>query len=137
MAGVIVLDTSWVVALRDPRDAHHRRAVETSREIAEENAALHPVTLAECLVAPARLGVLKEAAAALRASFSVVDVDPDAPLRWARLRTTTELRLPDCIVLDTALHLGPRAVATFDDKLASRAVGRGLEVLGTTASVET
>jgi len=131
---VIVVDTSWVVALRDPGDDHHRRAVETSREIADEDAVLHPVTLAECLVAPARLGVLDEASAGLRASFDVVDVDPDAPLRWARLRAATGLRLPDTIVLDTALHHGARAIATFDDRLASRAAGRGLEVLGTTAA---
>jgi len=129
---VIVVDTSWVVALRDPGDDHHRRAVETSREIADEDAVLHPVTLAECLVAPSRLGVLEEASAGLRASFDVVDVDPDAPLRWARLRAATGLRLPDAIVLDTALHRRARAVATFDERLAARAAGHGIEVLGTT-----
>ena len=95
---------------------------------------LHPVTLAECLVAPARLGVLEEASAGLRAAFDVVDVDPDAPQRWARLRAKTGLRLPDAIVLDTALRLDARAIATFDDQLASRAASRGLEVLGATAS---
>jgi len=131
---VIVVDTSWVVALRDPGDDHHRLAAETSREIADEDAVLHPVTLAECLVAPARLGVLEEASAGLRASFDVVDVDPDAPLRWARLRAATGLRLPDVIVLDTALHQGARAVATFDEQLAARAADRGLKVLGATVA---
>jgi len=130
---VIVVDTSWVVALRDPGDGHHRLAAETSREIADEDAVLHPVTLAECLLAPARLGVLEEASAGLRASFDVVDVDPDAPLRWARLRAATGLRLPDAIVLDTALHQGARAVATFDEQLAARVADRGLKVLGATA----
>ena len=131
---MIVVDTSWVVALRDPGDGHHRLAAETSREIADEDAVLHPVTLAECLVAPARLGVLEEASAGLRASFDVVDVDPDAPLRWARLRAATGLRLPDAIVLDTALHQGARAVVTFDEQLAARAADRGLKVLGATAA---
>ena len=129
---MIVVDASWVVAVRDPRDDHHRRAVAVSREIADEDALLHPVTLAECLVAPARLGVLEEAATGLRASFEVAGVDRDAPLRWARLRASTGLRLPDAIVLDTALHQGARAVATFDDQLATQATNHGLTVLGPT-----
>jgi len=129
---VIVIDASWIVALRDPDDDHHGRAVATAGEIADEDAVLHPVTLAECLVAPARLGMLEEALAGLRASFDLADVDRDAPVRWARLRADTGLRLPDAIVLDTALHRRARAVATFDERLAARAAGHGIEVLGTT-----
>jgi len=131
---VIVIDASWIVALRDAGDDHHPQAVATSREMANEEAALHPVTLAECLIAPARLGVLEEASAGLRASFDVTDVDQDAPMRWAQLRAATGLRLPDAIVLDTALHQGARALATFDDSLAARAADHGLEVLGAAAA---
>ncbi len=127
---MIVLDASWIVALRDPGDGHHLRAAEINRQTAGERALLHPVTLAECLVAPARLGRLEEAAAALRASFDIADLDPDAPVRWAALRTGTGLRLPDVIVLDTALHLGARAIATFDEQLADRATAHRLDVLG-------
>ena len=103
-------------------------------EPADEEAVLHPVTLAECLVAPARLGVLAEVHAALRASFEVADIDQDAPMRWAQLRAATGLRLPDAVVLDTALHQGARALATFDQSLAARAADHGLEVLGATAA---
>ena len=127
---MIVADASWVVALRDPGDDHHREAVANNGGIAGEVALLHPVTLAECLVAPAKLGVLNEAASQLRAAFDVVDVDPDAPIRWALLRAETGLRLPDAIVLDTALHHRARAVATFDELLAARSADRGFEVLG-------
>lgn len=127
---MIVVDASWLVALRDPYDDHHRKAVETSREAADEDTLLHPVTLAECLVAPAKFGVLEEAFVALRASFEVADIDSDAPLRWARLRADTGLRLPDVIVLDTALYRHARALATFDEKLALQAFDRQLEILG-------
>ena len=127
---MIVADASWVVALRDPRDGHHRRAVAINREIAEEDALLHPVTLAECLVAPAQLGMLDAAADGLRASFVVTDVEADAPERWAALRADTGLQLPDAIVLDTALSHNARAIATFDTRLAVSAVERGLEILG-------
>lgn len=127
---MIVADASWVVALRDSSDGHHRRAVAINQEIAEEDALLHPVTLAECLVAPARLGMLEGAADGLRASFVVTDVEADAPERWAALRADTGLQLPDAIVLDTALTHAVRAIATFDDRLAASAVERGLKVLG-------
>ena len=127
---MIVADASWVVALRDPRDDHHRQAVAINGQIADEDALLHPVTLAECLVAPAQLRVLEGASEGLRASFVVTDVDPDAPLRWAVLRAKTGLRLPDAIVLDTALGHNARAIATFDAKLAASAAHHGLEVLG-------
>jgi predicted nucleic acid-binding protein len=127
---VIVVDANWIVALRDPGDAHHHRAAEISREIADEETLLHPVTLAECLVAPAKLGVLEQASAALRAAFAVADTDTEAPVRWAAKRAETGLRLPDVIVLDTALHYGARAIATFDEQLAARATDHRLTVLG-------
>ena len=78
--------------------------------------------------------MLEEASAGLRASFDVADVDPDAPMRWAQLRAATGLRLPDAIVLDTALNRRARAVATFDERLAARAADHGLEVLGAPAA---
>ncbi|WP_419925189.1 type II toxin-antitoxin system VapC family toxin [Candidatus Poriferisocius sp.] len=127
---MIVADASWIVALRDPKDDHHREAVAINGEIAGEVALLHPITLAESLVASAKLGVLDEAASRLRAAFDVVDVDLDAPIRWALLRAETGLRLPDAIVLDTALRHRARAIATFDERLAARTVDRGFEVLG-------
>lgn len=127
---MIVADASWVVALRDPGDRHHHQAVAINQEIAEQDALLHPVTLAECLVAPAQLGVLESAADGLRASFVVTDVEADAPERWAALRAETGLRLPDAIVLDTALSHNARAIATFDARLSASAVQHGLEVLG-------
>ncbi|MCY3863175.1 MAG: PIN domain-containing protein [bacterium] len=127
---MIVADASWVVALRDPSDGHHRRAVAINQGIGEEDALLHPVTLAECLVAPARLDMLDGAADGLRASFVVTDVEADAPERWAALRAETGLQLPDAIVLDTALSHNARAIATFDTRLAECAAQHSLEVLG-------
>lgn len=127
---MIVADASWIVALRDPSDGHHRHAAEIHQELAEEDALLHPVTLAECLVAPAQLGMLEGAADDLRASFVVTDVESDAPERWAALRAETGLQLPDAIVLDTALTHNARAIATFDTRLAASAAQRGLQVLG-------
>ncbi|MDE0498555.1 MAG: type II toxin-antitoxin system VapC family toxin [Acidimicrobiaceae bacterium] len=125
---MIVTDASWVVALRDPSDGHHLAAAAVNRGIADEDVWLHPVTFAECLVAPARLGVLSDAVLRLRAAFEIPEVDRDAPVRWAALRTQTGLRLPDAVVLDTALSHRARAVVTFDAKLAEAATEYGLEI---------
>lgn len=126
---MIVADASWVVALRDPSDDHHLPAAAINRGIDDEDVWLHPVTLAECLVAPARLGVLPDAVLRLRAAFEVPDVEREAPVRWAALRAETGLRLPDAVVLDTALSHGARAIVTFDAKLAAAAGEHGLDIV--------
>lgn len=128
---MIVADASWVVALRDPSDDHHLPAAAINRGIDDEDVWLHPVTLAECLVAPARLGVLPDAVLRLRAAFEVPDVERYAPVRWAALRAETGLRLPDAVVLDTALSHGARAIVTFDAKLAAAAGEHGLDIVNT------
>lgn len=89
------------------------------------------VTLAECLLPPAQLGRLEEADVTLRAAFDIELVDDAAPARWALRRATTGLRLPDAIVLETALHHQARGVATFDGRLSKRCRAAGLVVLGT------
>ena len=127
---MIVADASWVVALRDPSDRHHRRAVAVNQEIAQEDALLHPLTLAECLVAPAQKGTADEADALLRAAFDIDIIEVDAPLRWAKLRAGNRLRLPDAIVLDTAMNRHARAIVTFDEQLGVHASDHGLVVLG-------
>ena len=126
---MIVADASWVIALRDPSDALHSAAVAVNRDLGEESVSLHPVTLAECLVTPARLGALQDAALRLRAAFDIPDVERDAPLRWATLQAETGLRLPDAIVLDTALSHRARAVVTFDAKLAAAAQAHNIDVV--------
>lgn len=127
---MIVGDTSWIVALRDPQDAHHAAAVAADRVIGDEPVLIAVVTLTECLVAPAKLDDLAEAEAALRAAFEVEDIDESAPRRWATRRAATGLRLPDAIVLETALHHRARGVVTFDARLASVCRDAGLDVIG-------
>ena len=130
---MIVADASWVIALRDASDALHSAAAAINRDLGEERVSLHPVTLAECLVAPARLGALQDAALRLRAAFEIADIDSDAPLRWAALRAETGLRLPDAIVLDTALSQRARSVVTFGAQLATAAQAHGIDVLPASA----
>ena len=123
---MIVADASWVIALSDPVDPHHAAAVVLNRTTIDEIVVLHPVTLAECLVGPASSGLLDEAAASFRSAFTIAAMDAVAPLRWAALRAATGLRLPDSIVLDTAVVGGASAILTFDRQLAVEATGRSI-----------
>lgn len=127
---MIVGDTSWIVALRDPDDAHHAAAVAVVEAIDDESVLIAAVTLTECLVAPAKLGNVDEAEAALRAAFDVAGYDERAPRQRANRRAVTGLRLPDAIVLETAVHHHARGVATFDARLAACCRAAGLDVLG-------
>jgi predicted nucleic acid-binding protein len=127
---VIVADASWIIALRDPKDVHHEAAADSNRKLGDEEALLPAVTFAECLVGPAKLGLLDKAARDLRAAFEIQEADGDAPMRWASLRASTGLRLRDVIVLDAVLYRGARGIATFDDRLAACSADKGLEVIG-------
>ncbi|CAN5395566.1 hypothetical protein BH23ACT6_BH23ACT6_20680 [soil metagenome] len=118
---MIVADASWVIALRDPSDPHHQAAVELNDATRDEEVVLHPVTFAETLVGPAKMGALSQAAAGARAAYEIIAVDGEAPLRWANLRATTTLRLPDAIVLDTAITHAAVMILTFDRGLAAAA----------------
>lgn len=131
---MIVADASWLIALLDPHDAHHEAAQSLNERHSTEPVILHPVTLAECLVGPAKLGRLDDTAHALRSAFTIAEVDADAPVRWAELRATTPLRLPDAIVLDTAIAYRAGAVFTFDDRLAQVAISHQIDVPGPSAA---
>jgi predicted nucleic acid-binding protein len=73
----------FLMALADPADAHHDDAVALAGAIENEDVLLHPVTLAECLVGAAMIGELDMADAEFRAAFEIVEVDAEAPRRWA------------------------------------------------------
>jgi predicted nucleic acid-binding protein len=126
---VIVLDASVLIAHLDSRDAHHDRAFALLSDVAGEGLAASPVTLAEVLVGPARVGAVARADAALRRlGVIAVPIDADAPVRLATLRASTGLKLPDCCVVHAAEQVAAK-VATFDDRLAGAARTRGIQVL--------
>jgi predicted nucleic acid-binding protein len=108
-------------------DAHHLVATRLlSRGEQHQAGVVHPMNLAEVLVGPSRRGKENQAAGAIVASgIETIVTDAEAPIRLARLRATTKLRLPDCCVLDAALETG-YPMATFDDRLARVATSLGI-----------
>ena len=124
----MILDASVVIALRSPRDAHAERAARLVLDA--DRLIVHPVTLAECLVVPARRGVADAVEAALRRDLGVEVWQPadDEPRRVAGLRAAVRIALPDCYPLALAEETG-QPLATFDAALAEAAAERGVPVV--------
>lgn len=126
---MIVLDASTLIAHLDPRDVHHPAATAILLEGGPGTFVAHSLTLAEVLVGGVRIGRGMAMRDDLRAAgIRVMPYDADEPLRLAELRATSGLKLPDCCVLDVAVHY--RAVlATFDLALAAAACRRAVVVI--------
>lgn len=126
---MIVLDASVLIAHLDASDAQHQRARTSLLAAADEPFGASAMTLAEVLVAPAWVGRLDSARAALRA-LGVREIPPgaNAAERLAVLRAETGLKLPDCCVLLAADDAPAESILTFDSHLARRAAQRGHRV---------
>lgn len=124
---MIVLDASVLIAYLSSSDVHHSRAVDliegaihTDRELL-----IHPVTLAEVLVLPIRQNRVEDVLIQLaEMGVSEVPFRPGSARALAGLRVTG-LKMPDCIVLLTALN-HRAALATFDDRLGRAATDQGV-----------
>jgi predicted nucleic acid-binding protein len=131
LAGVIVLDACVLIAHFDAEDALHEDARNLLRSVADEPFRTSPLTQAEVLVGPARVGRLDRAVAALaQLDVRTVPMEADAPIRLAMLRAETRLKLPDCCVLLAAEQVSHAQIATFDDQLHAVARQRGFAVIG-------
>ena len=123
MAGLIVVDASALIAYLDADDTHHDDAVPSL--IAVDRFLVHPVTLAEVLVHPVRRGTEMDVrntliTIGLRESPMTID-----PVSLARLRVETGLKMPDTLVVATAIW-HDAAVLAFDARLRAAAASRGL-----------
>jgi predicted nucleic acid-binding protein len=127
VAGVtLALDASALIAHLDATDGHHHRATEILLAAVGERFLAHPLTLADCLVVPVRAGRESEVTAALDyLRLETTPVDRASPLRLARLRVATGLRMPDCCALDVARQYEATLV-TFDDRQRTAASTMGV-----------
>ena len=114
---MIVLDAGVLIAHFSPVDSHHASATAILLGATPGSTVVHTVTMAEVLVGGVRIG----RGAAMRDDLRAAGVDlaphdGDEPLRLAELRAGTRLTLPDCCVLDVAIH-HKASLATFDAAL--------------------
>ncbi len=117
---MIVVDASVLIAWLDDRDEHRVDAIDVLASV--ERFVVHPLTLAEVLVHPARGGREGEVRARLAAMGMGVSAQPIDPVGLARVRASTRLKMPDCVVLACA-QLHSAEVATFDEALRAAADG--------------
>jgi toxin FitB len=125
---MIMLDAGVLIGHFESADQHHADATELLLSHAAEPFASSVVTLAEVYAGAARAGQADRLAQLLaHLGVEPLDLPAGAARRLGELRASTGLEMPDCCVLYTAEHHGA-ALATFDERLASRATDLGLAV---------
>jgi predicted nucleic acid-binding protein len=122
------MDASVLIAHLNPADPHHQAATKILLAAGPGRMLVHTITLVEVLVGGVRAGQGASMRDDLRAAgIRVAPHDDDEPLRLAELRASSGLKLPDCCVLDVAIH-HQASLATFDEALAAAARKRGVPV---------
>jgi predicted nucleic acid-binding protein len=116
-----ILDAGVIIGVLDANDQHHRSArAAVAAAVQRGDALAVPASAyAECLVGPARIGRKAMDAVDRFLTDLPADVEPitrQLAARAAELRARHggRLRLPDALVLATALHLGASLVITTD-----------------------
>jgi predicted nucleic acid-binding protein len=138
--GLTVLDAGVLIGVLDEGDAHHLPASLALRTAEEEHAALAlPASaLAEILVGPSGSG--PDAVAGVDGLIDalvveIVAIDEPIAREAAALRALCRIRLPDALVVATAITLGADRLLTTDagwpTAVASRYDG-AIEVVGST-----
>jgi predicted nucleic acid-binding protein len=119
--GLTVLDAGVVIAILDASDPHHRAAVEAVGEARErgDTPVLPASAYAECLVSPHRRGpeavaVVDSFVDALPARVEPASRAIASAATELRARHGGQLRLPDALVVATALVLGADRLLTTD-----------------------
>ncbi|OBK27435.1 twitching motility protein PilT [Mycobacterium asiaticum] len=125
---MIILDASVLIGHFEPADAHHVGATALLKAHAMASFAASVVTLAEVYIGPARAGRTEQLDRLLtQLQVESLELPAGAARRLGELRATTKLSMPHCCVLYSAEQRNTM-VATFDGKLAARAVDLGLSV---------
>jgi predicted nucleic acid-binding protein len=120
--GVAVVDASVLIAAIDDADAHHERAIaELESALGEQRLRLPAVAFSEALVAPYRTSQSRGRAVegGLRRLGRVEPITPDIASRAAQLRTKRRIKLPDALILATAVQLRAQEILTFDERWRS------------------
>lgn len=127
---MIVLDANVLIAFLDSDDVHHARARSLVEAHVEGGFAVSVLTAAEAIVHPARAGRGAEGMAVLdRLPLMLVPFTEQDIQGVAQVRADRRIRMPDAVVLHTALASGA-VLATFDATLAGAAREAGVEVVG-------
>lgn len=129
MAGIVILDASALIALYKQGDVHHEWAREIFFQTAEDKFVMSTLSFTEALVHPQSTGTTEQFLAntrGLEVRFVPISEADCVPL--ASIRAETRLKMPDAVVLYTAIKESA-IIATTDSGLAKTAAKFGVEVL--------
>ena len=125
---MIVLDASVLIGLHSSQDAHHSWCLDFFNQTLDQELVMPALTYAETLAQPARLNRTKQFLRNLAGlELAIEAIDAEDAVGLAEMRATTALRMPDAVVLYTAVKL-QAALATCDDQLARLAKDHGVVV---------
>ena len=114
--GLVLLDSSVLIALLNPTDFHHKSALNSRTQ--NDRFIISSISITELMPRAIKDGIADGIWNALNVvAKEIVDVDSEMALGAARIRALTGARTPDAIISATAQALGAE-LWTFDAKLA-------------------
>jgi predicted nucleic acid-binding protein len=129
MARVIVLDANVLIALLASHDVHHAWALDLFIDSIEDKLVISSLTLSEAMVHPARNGQMDVMLRNITSlGIEVSPLDQAGSINLAYIRARTQLRMPDAVVLHTAIEHNA-SLATLDARLAQSAQNESLNVI--------
>jgi predicted nucleic acid-binding protein len=128
LAQLVVLDASALIALASSKDPHHDWALNMFRDTAGFGLQMTVLTQAEVLVHPSRAGRLEKFLKLIRGlGLEITPIEEADASKLASLRSSTNLKMPDAVVLHQALE-AKGSIATTDQQLAKVARSKGVGV---------
>jgi len=125
--GLTVLDAGVVIGLLDATDLHHAscRAALRSAEESAERLVLPASALTEVLIGPLRRGTGATVDRFLdAAAVSIVAADEVVARRAAELRALSSIRVPDALIVATAIAVRADRLLTTDARWPAVVTGR-------------
>jgi predicted nucleic acid-binding protein len=127
--GLTVVDAGVLIGVLDSDDAHHGEAVRllSAAAAAGDRMVVPASAYAETLVGPARRGAAAQRAVDEFLADLAADVEPvtrQSAARAAQLRAKhgPRLKLPDALVIATAMHLKADRILTTDRRWPRQAI---------------
>jgi len=120
--GVVVVDASVLIANISRHDAHHESARRELKAVRRQHTlALPAVAFSEALVAPYRTSQSdgRTVEGGLRRLGRVEPITDAIASRAAQIRAKRQIKLPDALILATAVELRAREILTFDRRWQS------------------
>ena len=122
--GLVLLDSSVLIALLNPRDLHHDVAINSNSS--GNQFIVSTISITEIMPRAIKDGNAEAIWKALiEMTHAIADLGAELSMSAARIRATTSLRTPDAIISATAQQRGAQ-LWTFDSKLAKATPGARL-----------